>query len=177
MSLTRLRLLPLLLAGLLALAPALAAADGRSPAAQAARRARRRGHAHRRGARRRGASGAVPRPFDPLWSADRSLRVLIVLQRERTSPRPRQVVQLQAGSVPATCPTSGETRVLVVVQAYLRGSSFAVTQADQYGGRKRLSGRFTSATRATGEFQATFPDQRGGGMCDTGTVTFTARRP
>ncbi len=164
------RIVPaLLLVALLAVAPAFAAA---APAGDAPAQVARRGR--RRAARRR-ASGAVPRPFNPLWSADRSLRVIVLMQQVH-GQRPRQIVQVTRGSVPIACPTSGELRILVAVQVPLRGSSFSGTETESSGARKWVSGRFTSATRAVGEYQVVLPDPRGGGSCDTGRVAFTATR-
>lgn len=146
-----------------------------SPTAQVAKRRCARARRCRRSARRPAASGGVPRPFNPLFSADRSLRVLVSFQQERGG-KPRQIVEVRAGNVVADCPTSGEQRVLVVVQVPLRGSSFVGAQTDSSGGRRSVDGRFLSATKAVGSYQATFPDVRGGGDCETGRVSFTATR-
>lgn len=162
-------------------APVLAgAAPAGAPAAHAAKaRCRARGHARarhcRRATRRRTRSGGVPRPFNPLWSADRSLRVLVSYQQER-GRRPIQIVEVRAGNVPVTCPTSGALRSLIVVQVPLRGSSFSGSQTDSSGGVRRVDGHFVSATKAVGTFEARFPDIRGGGDCVTGSVSFTATR-
>jgi hypothetical protein len=165
-------LVVLALAALVALPTlVLAGSAPASPTAQVAKRCAR-GRCRRSG--RRGASGGIPRPFDPLFNADRSLRVLVSFQQDRGG-KPRQVVDFRAGNVPMTCTTSGAQRALLIVIVPLRGSSFADDQTDSSGGRKHVNGRFVSATKAVGEFRVNYPDLRGG-TCDSGTVQFTATR-
>jgi hypothetical protein len=166
-------LIVLALAALVALPTlALAGSAPASPSAQVAKRRCARARCRRSG--RRGSSGGVPRPFNPLFNADRSLRVLVSFQQERGG-KPRQVVDFRAGNVPVTCTTSGAQRVLLIMIVPLRGSSFADDQTDSSGGRKHLSGRFVSATKAVGEFKLSYPDLRGG-TCNSDTMQFTATR-
>jgi hypothetical protein len=170
-------LLSLLVAALVALPASLAlAAPSASPTAHAAKRCPRGKHCRRSRKRghRRAASGGVPSVGQPLFNADRSLSVSIGLQYGRG--KPTKIVGLRAGNVPITCPTSGALRVLVVVVVPLRGSSFSGTETDSSGGRKQLDGRFASATKAVGTYQVSYPDPRGGGTCDSGKVSFTAKR-
>ncbi len=166
-------LLALALAALLALPAVVAVAADASPAAQAARRScprRARGRARR--CRRSAARGVAPAPFMPLFGEDGRLTVLVTLRSTPGKP-PQQVVDVRWGSVPMTCP-SGPRTVLVATSAPLRGSAFASDVVDPSGARRHLRGRFVSSTRAVGEVRVSFADPRGGGVCDTGTLEFTA---
>lgn len=168
-------LLALLVVALVALPATLAlASPSAAPTAHAAKRCAR-ARRCRRSARRPSSSGGVPRPFNPLFNADKSLRVLVSFQQARGG-KPRQVVDFRAGNVPMTCTTSGSAlRTGVIMVVPLRGSSFGDDQIDSSGGRKHLTGHFVNASKAVGEFQQSYPDPRGG-TCDTGKVQFTATR-
>jgi hypothetical protein len=171
-------LLPLLVAALVTLPASLAlAAPSAILTAHAAKRCPRGKHCRRapRRGRRRAASGGVPSVGQPLFNADRSLSVSVGLLYGHGGT-PTRIVGLRAASVPVTCPTSGALSVLVIVQAPLRGNAFSGTQTDGSGAVRRLDGHFVSATKAVGSYQATFPDIRGGGDCETGRVSFTATR-
>jgi hypothetical protein len=118
-------------------------------------------------ARRR--ASKVPAAGTTLTSADSRLRLTVVAGRARNG-KAVKFVDVE-WDLDVTC-TNGSALAHLRARARVRGNAFAST-VNNAGVRQKITGRFRSVHKATGQGQLSFPTPNGD-TCSSGVVKFTA---
>ncbi|HEX7292823.1 MAG TPA: hypothetical protein VF250_17005 [Conexibacter sp.] len=119
-------------------------------------------------ARRR--ASKVPRAGTTLTSGDQRVRLTVVAGRARNGKRVK-FVNVE-WDLDVTC-TNGPALAHLRARAPVRGNAFTRT-VNAGGTKQRITGRFTSVHKATGDGELTFPTPDGG-SCRTGVERFTVQ--
>ena len=121
------------------------------------------------GAAARRRASKVPAAGTTLTSADQRLRLTVVAGRARNGKAVKFVdVEWDLDVTCSNAPALAHLRA----RARVRGNAFAST-VNNAGVRQKITGRFRSVHKATGQGQLSFPTP-GGDTCSSGIVKFTA---
>lgn len=121
------------------------------------------------GAAARRRASKVPAAGTTLASADQRVRLTVVAGRAR-SGRAVKFVDVE-WDLTVTC-SNGPALAHLRARAKVRGNAFNST-VNVAGTKQKITGRFKSVHKATGQGQLTFPTP-GGDSCSSGTLKFTA---